>query len=76
MKGLRVDVKRMLKDAQVKTVCSLSEQLAISGVSVSSRTLFRWQRGTGFSSPKFMEVTEALGYDDPVILLTTGEITD
>jgi len=75
MNGIKVDVQRMMADAKVSTIQGLSDTLYVRDlIKISSRTLNRWQAGHTLCIPRFVEVAEALGYENPVELLSYGEI--
>lgn len=74
MDVLKIDVDHMKLRAKVEGVPQLSEKLKGLGVQVDERTLYRWKRGGGFSSPKFMSAATALGYENAVVLLSVGTV--
>ncbi len=75
MKGIKVNIKRMMADSKVTTIQELSDLLYVREViEIHARSLYRWQAGHNLSIPLFVEVAEALGYENPVELLSYGEI--
>ena len=75
MKGIKVDVKQMMVDSKVTTMQGLSDMLYVRDfIEVSTRTLHHWQAGHHLCIAKFVKVAEALGYDNPLELLSYDEI--